>query len=85
MQVFRVVCQTFGVRPSATCFLHFYTPHPSDPVSWHSLVSRAGNVLFKASTTSYKNLKERFFKVFVERAGMPHFFDAVGQPRFPLP
>jgi len=84
MQAFRVVCQIFGLHPSSSCFLYFYTSHLSDPVSWHSLVKRAGNVLFKAFTTSYKNFKERFFKVFVELAGMPHFFDTGGQPRFPL-
>ena len=84
MQTFRVVCRTFGVRPVANCFLHFYTSHPSDPVGWHSLVSRAGSVLFKAFMASYKNFKERFFKVFVESVGTPYFFDAAGQLRFPL-
>jgi len=74
MQAFHLICQIFGVRPSFSCFLHFYTSHPSDPVSWNLLVSRSGNVLFKAFTASYKNFKERFFKVFVEPAGMPHFF-----------
>jgi len=84
MQDFRVVCPTFGMRHAASCFLHFYTSHSSDPVCWHLLVSRAGSILFKAFTASYKNFKEKFFKVFVEPAGMLHFFDAVSQPKFPL-
>lgn len=77
MQAFRLICQIFGVHPSSSCFLHFYTSHPSDPVSWNFLVIRSGNVLFKAFTASYKNFKEIFFKVFVEPAGMPHFFYVV--------
>jgi len=84
MQVSRVVCHTFGMRSTATCFLHCYTSHPSDLVGWHSLVSRAGSVLLKAFTASYNNFKERFFKVFMEPAGMAHFFDAADQLRFPL-
>jgi len=84
MQAFHMVCWAFVVRPLPTCFLHFYASHPFELVEWHSLVSRAGNVLFKAFMTSYKNFKERFFKVFVDSAGTSHFFDVVGQPRFPL-
>ena len=84
MQTFRVVCRMFGVRPLPSCFLHFYMSHPAELVGWHSLVSRAGSVLFKAFTASYKNFKEKFFKVYVELAGTRYFFDEVGQLRFPL-
>jgi len=84
MQAFRVVCRTFGVRPLSSYFLHFYASHPSELVGWHSLVSRPGSVLFKAFTTSYKNFKEKFFKVYVEPAGTRYFFDEVGQSRFPF-
>jgi len=84
MQAFCMMCQTFGVRPLSSCFLHFYASHPSELVGWHSLVSRASSVLFKALTTSYKNFKEKFFKVYVESAGTCYFFDDVGQARFPL-
>jgi len=84
MQAFHIVCRTFGVHPLSTCFLHFYASHPSELVGWHSLVSRAGSVLFKPFSTSYKNFKEKFLKVFVEPAGKRYFFDDVGQPRFPL-
>jgi len=48
------------------------------------LVSRAGSVSFKALSASYKNFKEKFFKVFVEPPGTRYFFDEVGQQRFPL-
>jgi len=41
-------------------------------------------VLFKPFTASYKNFKEKFFKVYVEPAGTRYFFDEVDQPRFPL-
>ncbi len=41
-------------------------------------------MLFKPFTASYKNFKEKFFKVYVEPAGTRYFFDEVGQSRFPL-
>jgi len=84
MQAFRIVCQTFGLRPIPSCFLHFYSSYPAKLASWQSLVSRAGSVLFKPFTASYKNFKEKFFKVYVEPAGTRYFFDEVGQSRFPL-
>jgi len=84
MQAFRVVCRTFGVRPLPSCFLHFYASHPAELVGWHSLDSQAGSMLFKPFTASYKNFKEKFFKVYVEPAGTQYFFDEVGEFRFPL-
>jgi len=68
-------------------FLHvfcIYASHPAELVSWHSLVNQVGSVLFKAFTTSYKNFKEKFFKVYVKPAGTRYFFDEVGQTRFSL-
>jgi len=84
MQAFRIVCRTFGLRPLPSCFLHFYSSYPAKLASWQSLVSRAGSVLFKPFTTSYKNFKEKFFKVYLEPAGTRYFFDEVGQSCFPL-
>ena len=74
MQAFRIVCRTFGVRPLPSCFLHFYASHPAKVASWHSLVSGAGSVLFKPFTASYKNFKEKFFKVYVDPSGTYYFF-----------
>jgi len=84
MQAFRIVCRTFGLRPLPSCFLHFYSSYPAKLTRWQSLVSRAGSVLFKPFTTSYKNFKEKFFKVYEKPAGTRYLFDEVGQPRFPL-
>jgi len=84
MQAFHIVCKTFGLRPLTSCFLHFYVSHPVKLTGWQSLVSREGSVLFKPFTTSYKNFKEKFFKVYMEPAGMRDFFDEVCQSRFPL-
>jgi len=84
MQAFRVVCQTFGVGALSNFFLHFYASHPSELVDRHSLVSRSGSVLFKAFMASYKNFKEKFFKVFMEPVGTRYFFIEAGQSRFPL-
>ena len=72
------------MHPLSFYFLNFYASHPSELVGWHSFVSRAGSVLFKAFSAFYKNFKEKFFKMFVEPAGTHYFFDEVSQPRFPL-
>jgi len=84
MQAFRIVCRTFGLRPLPSCFLHFYSSYPAKLASWQSLVSRAGSVLFKPFTASYKNFKEKFFKVYVEPTGTRYFFEEVGHSCFPL-
>jgi len=84
MQAFRIVCRTFGVCPLSTRFLHFYASHPSELLGWHSLVSWEGSMLFKPFSTSYKNFKEKFLKMFVKLAGTHYFFDEADQSRFPL-
>jgi len=53
-------------------------------VGWLSLSSRSGNVRFAAFTTSYKNFKEYYFKVFVEPDGRDLFYNADGTTKFPF-
>jgi len=84
LQAFRMVCQLFELTPMAKVFLFYYSTYPVSPVSWVSLVSRPGSVRFAAFTTSYKNFKERYFKIFVEPDGQEYFYNADGGTRFPF-
>jgi len=76
MQAFRMVCQLFDLTPRAEVFLFYYNTHSANPVSWVSLTSRPGSVCFAAFTTSYKNFKERYFKIFVEPDSREYFYNA---------
>jgi len=75
-------CIPFVLTPST--FLSYYTSHSAEPDIWHSLFSWSGNVLFNSFTTSYKNFKGKFFKVFIWPEGTKFFFDEVGRSRFPM-
>jgi len=81
-RLFAWCARLWGAPPSNLFFIFTPLTH----LSWSADIpwSAEGSVLFKAFTTSYKNFKERFFKVLVESEGTSHFFDAVGPPRFPL-
>ena len=84
LQAFRMVCQLFELTPMAEVFLFYYSTYPVSLVSWVSLVSRLGSVRFAAFTTSYKNFKERYFKIFVEPDDREYFYTAEGGTRFPF-
>jgi len=84
LQTFRIVCQIFGLTPTPESFLYYYNTHPSTPVGWLSLSSRPGNVGFAVFTTSYKNFKDYYFKVFVEPDGRDLFYNADGTTKFPF-
>jgi len=84
LQAFLVICQIFGLTPTLESFLYYYNTHPSHPVGWLSLSSRPGNVHFAAFTSSYKNFKDYYFKVFVEPDGRDLFYNADGTTKFPF-
>jgi len=84
IQAFHLICDVLCLHPTPSCFLSYYTSHPTEPIQWHSLIIQSGNILFSSYTTSYKNFKERFFKVFIRPKSMPYFFDEVGRSRFPM-
>jgi len=81
---FGLICDMFRLSPTPSTFLSYYTSHPTEPLSWHSFIIRSGNILFSLFTTSYKNLKGKFFKIFVDPEDTRFFFDEVGRSRFPL-
>jgi len=84
LQAFWILCRVFGLKPIPESFLYYYNTHPSTRVGWLSLSSRPGNVRFAAFTTSYKNFKEYYFKVFVEPDGRDLFYNADGMTKFPF-
>ncbi|KAK7364538.1 hypothetical protein VNO80_13275 [Phaseolus coccineus] len=45
---------------------------------------RSGNVRFAPYTTSYKNFKDSYFKIFVELDGRDFFYNADGTTKFPF-
>jgi len=69
---------TCCLRPSSETFLHYYTSHLTDPVSWLSLISWSRNVLFAPYTTSYTKFKGKFFKIFVESKDVEYFVNQNG-------
>jgi len=75
MQAFRMVCQLFNLTPRAEVFLFYYNTNSVTPVSWVSLTSRPGSVRFAAFSISYKNFKERYFKIFVVPDGREYFYN----------
>lgn len=82
LQAFRILCQIFGLKPTPESFLYYYHTHPSTHVGWLSLSSQPENLRFAAFTTSYKNFKEYYFKVFVEPDGRDLFYKADGTTKF---
>ena len=84
LQAFRMVCQLFDLTPRVEVFLFYYNTYPSNPVSWVSLVSRPRSVRFAAFTTSYKNFKERYFKVLWSRTAENIFTWPRVVPSFPF-
>jgi len=84
-QAFRVLCDIFRLIPTPQSFLFYYSARPSTPGSWLSFSSRRrGNIPFAAFTTSYKNFKEKYFKIFVEPDERDYFYDTEGRTKFPF-
>jgi len=84
LQTFQLICDMFLLCPTPSTFLHYYTSHPTDPVSWLSLIIRSDNILFAPFTSLYKNFKGKFFKIFIEPDGRELLFDECSQSKFSL-
>jgi len=80
LHAFRLLCDVMRFHPTPSCFLSYYTSHPTKRASWHSLVGWPGNVLFDSFAFSYK----QFVKVMIRPEATTYFFDSVGCSRFPL-
>jgi len=84
IQAFRLLCDVMRLHPSHSSFLSYYTSHPAQPVSWHSLIGRSGSVLFNSFVVSSKRFKERFVKFIIRPKATTYFLDEAGRSRFPL-
>ncbi|KOM49645.1 hypothetical protein LR48_Vigan08g047200 [Vigna angularis] len=84
VQAFGVLCQALGIRPTVGLFLYFFRCRPVATKGWVSLISEPGNALLELYLQSYRNFKEKFFKVSITDVGRWYFFDGEGNPRFPL-
>ena len=83
LQAFRLLAEIFCLHPSPHVFLSYYSTRPSRPIKWVSLVSQSHNVLFTPFSSSYKYLKDSFFKIIITPSGMHDFFNG-DTPKFPL-
>ena len=84
IQAFRLLCDVLRLCPTPSSFLSYYTSHPAQPASWHSLIGRSGSVLFNSFAFSYKRFKERFVKVIVWPEATTYFFDEAVRSWFPV-
>ncbi|KOM31788.1 hypothetical protein LR48_Vigan01g134400 [Vigna angularis] len=84
VQAFGVLCRALGIKPTVGLFLYFFRCRPVATKGWVSLISEPGNALLELYLQSYRNFKEKFFKVSITDVGRRYFFDGEGNPRFPL-
>jgi len=77
------LCDIFKLLPTPQSFLFYYNSRLSTLVSWLSLTSRLGSIRFAAFTSSYKNFKEKYFKILWSRTTNPFIYDAEGRTTGP--
>ncbi|CAL5184260.1 unnamed protein product [Lathyrus oleraceus] len=63
IRAFEILCSCVGVEPSPNKFLYFFQVKVSGKVGWISASGRSGRRLLNGFYSSYKNWKNRFFKV----------------------
>jgi len=83
LQVFRLLCDVLSLKATPRSILHYFGMRPGDRIIWVSLDGQSKTGLFTPFTTSYKNLKESFFKVIIKEEGRQLFYDGE-TPRFPF-
>lgn len=84
LRSFTIVCRTLGLEVSLGRFMYFFQAKVGTKVGWVSLNSSAGLGIFAAYTTSYKDFKDKFFRVRAGPACPELLVNSVGFPRFPL-
>jgi len=82
LQAFRLMCDMLRLCPTHFTFLHYYTSHPSDPVSWFSLINRSGNILFAPSHPRTRVLRENFSRFLKRPRVGSSFFTSSGGLNF---
>ncbi|KOM30532.1 hypothetical protein LR48_Vigan01g008600 [Vigna angularis] len=84
VQAFLAMCLAVGVTPTIPVFFYYFEVRPSRSGGWVSFTSVRGRTLFRPFSDSFKNFKQHYFKIIVDKAGLHEFSDGEGRPLFPF-
>jgi len=82
MKAFRILCKYLSLSPSPGVFLYFYSYRLGKRPSWLSLISQSKTCLLSPFTSSYKNFKDDFFKILIEKTEKNYFYG--GRPKISI-
>ncbi|KOM56178.1 hypothetical protein LR48_Vigan10g207000 [Vigna angularis] len=84
VQAFLAMCLAVGVTPTIPVFFYYFEVRPSRSGGWVSFTSVRGRTLFRPFSDSFKNFKQHYFKIIVDKAGVREFSDSEGRLLFPF-
>ncbi|KOM38158.1 hypothetical protein LR48_Vigan03g154000 [Vigna angularis] len=84
VQAFMAMCSAVGVTPTVPVFFYYFAVRPSSSGGWVSFRSVRDRTLFRPFSDSFKNFKQHYFKIIVDKAGLREFSDGEGRPLFPF-
>ncbi|KOM37267.1 hypothetical protein LR48_Vigan03g064800 [Vigna angularis] len=84
VQAFMAMCSAVDVTPTIPVFFYYFTVRPSPSGGWVSFRSVRDMTLFRPFSDSFKNFKQHYFKIIVDKAGLHEFSDGEGRPLFPF-
>ncbi|KAG2403618.1 uncharacterized protein HKW66_Vig0189050 [Vigna angularis] len=84
VQAFMAMCSAVGVTPTIPVFFYYFAVRPSPSGGWVSFRSVRDRTLFRPFSDSFKNFKQHYFKIIVDKAGLHEFSDGAGRPLFPF-
>ncbi|KAG2375949.1 uncharacterized protein HKW66_Vig0158970 [Vigna angularis] len=84
VQAFMAMCLAVGVTPTIPVFFYYFAVRPSPSGGWVSFRSVQDMTLFRPFSDSFKNFKQHYFKIIVDKAGLHEFSDGAGRPLFPF-
>ncbi|KAG2381216.1 histidine-containing phosphotransfer protein [Vigna angularis] len=84
VQAFMAMCSAVGVTPTIPVFFYYFAVRPSPSGGWVSFRSVRDRTLFRPFSDSFKNFKQHYFKIIVDKAGLHEFSDGEGRPLFPF-
>ncbi|KAG2399404.1 hypothetical protein LR48_Vigan04g136600 [Vigna angularis] len=84
VQAFLAMCLAVGVTPTIPVFFYYFEVRPSRSGGWVSFTSVRGRTLFRPFSDSFKNFKQHYFKIIVDKAGLHEFSDGEGRSLFPF-
>ncbi|KAG2407532.1 uncharacterized protein HKW66_Vig0023540 [Vigna angularis] len=84
VQAFLAMCLAVGVTPTIPVFFYYFEVRPSPSGGWVSFTSVRDKTLFRPFSDSFKNFKQHYFKMIINKAGLHEFSDGEGRPLFPF-